>query len=260
MRKRELELIAALAEGNLEDESEARALIAASSEHRAEYEAQKTALEALRSVPSAAMTEQEKAVLRRDVWSSLRSGPTATPKRIPWYYRWSFAGAAVLVVGIGLVAVLNQSGAEDATELAAFEETSQGLAEAPTAGDDGTDDATTEPTIGADSGGAAALESDPLTLYFRDQAGVARNEGIPGLSGPDTDLETRAEEQATCLQELGLEDHQLIAELPVADAANDDLDFTTTYLMVIPAAETLGEATSVTFIDTTTCEVVHIEE
>ena len=43
MRNKEVELIAALAEGSLEDETAARALVASSTKHQAEYEAQKTA-------------------------------------------------------------------------------------------------------------------------------------------------------------------------------------------------------------------------
>jgi len=73
MRKNEIELIAALAEGRLEDETAARALVDSSAAHRAEYEAHKTALEALIAIPSAQLSEHESAALHRDVWTELQS-------------------------------------------------------------------------------------------------------------------------------------------------------------------------------------------
>ncbi len=112
MRDHELELIAALAEGRLEDESEARALIASSAEHLAEYEAQKLAFETLRSTPPAAMTDIERAALHRDVWTELRSPVPVGASGNPWYYRWMPVAAGMFVV-VGLVAVINQGGQDE---------------------------------------------------------------------------------------------------------------------------------------------------
>ena len=109
MGKNEIELIAALAEGRLEDESEARALIASSEKYRVEYEAQKTALDALGEVATTRMTDVEKAALHRDVWTALSAEPVQGKKAAPWYFRWSYAAGALFLL-VGLVAVLSQGG------------------------------------------------------------------------------------------------------------------------------------------------------
>jgi hypothetical protein len=95
MRERDLDLIVALVEGRLEDEEEARALIESSSKHRLEYEAQKTAYQALSSAGTASLSETERAGIRRDVWSDLRSRPTPVVPANPWYYRWVSVAAGV---------------------------------------------------------------------------------------------------------------------------------------------------------------------
>ncbi|MGH8945655.1 MAG: hypothetical protein ACRDVL_05860, partial [Acidimicrobiia bacterium] len=63
MNEREHQLIAALAEGSLEDESEARSLLERSDEAQAEYRLQVAALQALVEVGSASLQETERAEL-----------------------------------------------------------------------------------------------------------------------------------------------------------------------------------------------------
>lgn len=106
MSRREIELVTALAEGVLEDESEARALIERSARLRSIYEEQKLAVEALQSLPQASLTESEKSDLRRDVWTALRAPETTpTPARL----RPAVLGyvAVFALVSVGLVVVLN---------------------------------------------------------------------------------------------------------------------------------------------------------
>ncbi|MEE8375042.1 MAG: hypothetical protein V3S26_01805, partial [Acidimicrobiia bacterium] len=109
MRKHEIELITALAEGTLDDETQARALIESSNKARVEYEAQKTTLAALADVQPAVMSDIEKATLHRDIWTALKAQPVAVKKTAPWYYRWSYAAAGLFLV-VGLFAVLNTDG------------------------------------------------------------------------------------------------------------------------------------------------------
>ncbi|HSM45432.1 MAG TPA: hypothetical protein VK969_10490, partial [Acidimicrobiia bacterium] len=81
MRDDQIELIAALVEGRLEDESEARALIDSAPEFREEYEGQKTAYEMLTRVGTASLSDGERSALHRDVWTSLRQGTNTSPGR-----------------------------------------------------------------------------------------------------------------------------------------------------------------------------------
>lgn len=113
MRDQELELIAALVEGRLEDETEARALITSSIEAREEYETQKLAHDALQAMGTARLGEDERAALHRDVWTDLRAGAPTPKTRRPWYYRWVPVAAALFLV-VGLAAVLSGGGEETA--------------------------------------------------------------------------------------------------------------------------------------------------
>lgn len=258
MRKNELELIAALAEGTLEDESDALALVESSPEHRAEYEAQKAALAALRSVGPAALTEAEKSALHRDVWTQLTAQPTAAAKT-PWYYRLAFGGAAVVVVVAGVLAVLNQGGADDAGT-AAFEEVaedlSQGEAEsaAPLAGD-GADieQADTTEAAATDEG----LADEPGFSYFADVADRYRLQSTRAMSSDDDSF---TEENASCLTRADLDGYVAIGLLEVADAKAAGLDAESPYLVAVPEGAEIDDATPVAFVETGTCLLVHLDE
>ncbi len=105
MHDHDLDLIAALAEGSLHDETAARALVENCPECREEYAGQRAAIEFLASAPEVSMTELERAGLHRDLWTELRSAP-ATTKQVPWWYRWSYVAAGLFVV-VGLAGVLS---------------------------------------------------------------------------------------------------------------------------------------------------------
>lgn len=248
MRDHEIELIAALAEGRLEDESEARALIESSEEARAEYQAQRLALDALSDIGQAEMTEHEKAALHRDVWTALRAGEDAgAPARMPWYLRWSYAAAALFVV-VGLVAVLSQGGGDDsagdAAELAADTAVTTLADSGATRAQDG-DDAVEESDQESEamSDGADALQSAPaIDTEQLSQYATRLRSGELGLS-------EEAAGQDECLESAGLDEHRVVAEI----------ELEAHYLVVLPADESPGAETPITFVDADTCEVVFID-
>src|SRR5690606_41317814 len=83
MSRREIELVTALAEGILADESDARALIERSARLRSIYEEQKLAVEVLKSLAQVSLAEGEKSDQCRDVWAALRSPETSpAPARL----------------------------------------------------------------------------------------------------------------------------------------------------------------------------------
>jgi hypothetical protein len=262
MRSHELELISALVEGTLEDETEARALIASSSELKEEYEAQKAARAALLSISPASLTEAEKATLHREVWTELRSQPPAAV-RTPWYYRWVFSGAAVLLVGIGLFAVLNQ-GVADEAGVAVFEDSAEDLTEggtdsaSPMAGDDGAGIEAVETTEATSAD--EAMADDSAATYFSNAAAMTRSGRSFDPQGSDAEQSSFAEEHAQCLTEAELDGYVAIGIIDTADAKAAGLDTVSPFLVAIPDSAVLEENTPVAFVETNTCRLVHLDE
>ncbi len=249
MRRHELELITALAEGTLDDETEARALIESSEPLRAEYESQRSAIQALRGLPTPKLTEGERASLRRDVWADLRSRPSTSRSSSAWYLRWAGAAAALVVVA-GTVAVLNQ---QASTDLAAS--TDPAAEAAPPSGqDDGeaayerVEDAalaTSDGLAGTEvpSAGASPVDTSELAdvaARLREQETVyayrASDEGV-----------ANEEEHLGCLESLGLEDHQALGEFQAQDGR--------LYIVAVPE-QPLRPETPISFIDATACEMM----
>lgn len=260
MRRHELELIAALAEGILEDETEARALIESSPAHRAEYEMQKAAIDAMRSVPRAEMTDLEKAALRRDLWTALQS-PSTAPAKAPWYYRWSFVAAGVLVVAVGFGAILSQQGEQDAglsergaTELAQEESATDGeLTET-------TSQAARAQAPPADEGDLAADDTDAFSQFFMDNALRARTGAFADFNAmEDATGGSFVAEHAPCVQSAGLEEYEAIGEVTVEQAREAGFDPVYPYLIAVPSGTELSDETPVAFIQFETCEVVFID-
>ncbi|HSK07280.1 MAG TPA: hypothetical protein VK990_07145, partial [Acidimicrobiia bacterium] len=69
MHEHDLDLIAALADGSLPDEAEARALVEVCDVCRSEYGTQLEVLAWVASTPRVEMTELERAALHRDLWT-----------------------------------------------------------------------------------------------------------------------------------------------------------------------------------------------
>jgi hypothetical protein len=241
MHEHDLDLIAALADGSLADDTEALALIESCPECRAEYEGQLTIVRLLASTPAAEMTDLERAGLHRDLWTELRATPTRSSSS-PWWYRWGYAAAGLFVL-VGLVAVLNGGlwlGAGDTAETAeSFSDmaTDEGGGEVPLAGvpEDGSAERATT---------TAAAAAESLPYPFADLAEEARakrhSADFSSLSGGDEDSQD-------CLERLGVEGQQVV----------DRLDLDQVYLVLMPADDE-GSGT-VTFVALRECRIAYVD-
>jgi len=265
MRKNEIELIAALAEGRLEDEAAARALIDSSPTYRTEYEAQKTAYEALGSIPPAKLTEHETAALHRDIWTELQARPLPATTKTPWYYRWSYAAAGLFLV-VGLVLVVDQTnpnfaptallGSDDSTA-ETFAESSAGLDTVDTTSADGAAPATTESAVADDAaaeGSAGAARDGGVAQYaapdFAGLSELAKQTRLGDLeyfdlASADFDEELLAD-MTSCIESAGLIDHDVVG----------DVELENHYIVAVPADIELGPDTPISFVDAGTCELI----
>ncbi|MGH8915015.1 MAG: hypothetical protein ACRDZM_10940 [Acidimicrobiia bacterium] len=253
MHDHDQDLIAALADGSLDDETEGRALIESCDDCLSEYQDQVEILTLLASTPTAHMTDLERAALHRDLWSELNK-PATRPSSPPWWLRWSYV-AAGLFVTIGLVSVLSGQtlfgeAANRAAEVSeTFSETGSGLGdssggaeEAPLYGlDSAEEDAESATTT------AAASADTSLPYPFAELADDAR---AKRASGEDGSFEgtTARDDVEECLQMTGLDDQRVV----------DQLDLDQRYLVVMPEDEAKGS--TVTFIDIDDCEIVYVDE
>lgn len=254
MNRQELELIAALAEGSLDDETEARRMVASSPEFQAEYEAQRTAIETLRQVPEARLTEHERSALRRDVWTELRAQPAGRKLATPWYYRWSTVAAGLVLI-VGLVAVLNRSDstvglsqADDATELAAETER---VATTNLAAEEAADGAAA-PLASDDFG--AALDSDDseeATGFLAEVAVQARLGSAGSLTYSAAEAPDAKQSLELCLAAAGLEGHEVIGQLQFSPE--------TTYIVAAPSEVDLTTDTPISFVDAASCELFYTD-
>lgn len=269
MRNHDLELVAALVEGRLEDETEARALIASSGEAREEYEAQKLAYQSLRSMGTAHLTERERAALHQELWTDLRK-EAPVKGRSPWYYRWAPVAAGLFVV-VGVAAVLSGGGQEVATT---FREMA---AELGGEGEDGAAATTTTAAGTADlysdaAGGAeqapatdtteamsettfAAEESDDNRAFLAAEAARVRERVFTArLQGYDEAVDPEVD---SCLEQAGLTNYGPVATYRPPDTAESDLEG----LIVVAAPEQSVLAESpLAFVDVSTCELVYFDE
>lgn len=249
MHRHDFDLIAALAEGSLDDETEARALLESCEECQAEYRSQLEVLTILSSTPPAEMTELEKASLHRDLWTELRNPSTEAPTGRAWY-RWSYV-AAGLFVTVGLVGVLSGQLGLGGGDSGSGEITEASSDPARFSADDGSAAPLLDaaPAEGGDAESAAtttmaAEEADPLPYAeFAEQARMARES-----SQTSTQTSSSKEDIDRCLDEAGLTDVKVVEEL-VLDQR---------YLLVMPRDET--SQPTVTFIAMDSCEIVYVDE
>jgi hypothetical protein len=259
MHEHDLDLIASLADGSLDEGDEARALVETCEVCRHEYEAQVSVLEALSGLEAARLTDFEKAGLHRDLWTELRSEAVKDKRVVPWWYRLSYAAAGLFVV-VGLVAVLGQSVFNAAGEgdeaSTTFSEVSSGL-----------------------DGGASAESVTPLYSPQADESGGAAPTTTAGATATTlgTSPSVTLESAAPDFEAMADETRQ--GELPAADRAvatakaeclgaaglenyefKGSVERDRTYLVAVPAGVELDSDTPVTFVDADTCEVVHVEK
>ena len=253
MREYDLDLIAALVEGRLEDETEARALVDSSTKHRAEYEAQKLAYETLGAVGSAKLSDHEKAALHRDVWTELQAQPTAVAKKQPWFMRLSYAAAGVLVVA-GVAGVFTQLDNDQAVdtfaEVAADPLGSRDNQDATSA--DSVESADEDAAAGGADDGADGELMPPAATFFTNKAEETRAEGIAS-----DDLESLADQHAECLIDAGLDDYEAIGELEV-DGGPAELSGI--YLVAKPIDEEVDQETPIAFVELASCEVAYLDD
>ena len=244
MHRHDLDLMAALADGSLEDETQARARIESCEECRREYESQKAVLAALAAAPPVAMTEQEKAALHRDLWTELRTGGEMAAKTsTPWWYRFSYAAAGLFVV-VGLVAVVAQLGGSDQaiTEGAAVQETFSEIGSTlEGAGADQIEPAESgESALDADDGQAAAPLAAPELLE--------ELESLRFSASRSADFQADLYEE--CLTRAELEDHKVVDEIEFGGSV---------YLVAVPENEP-EDSELVSYVEAGTCKVVGAEE
>lgn len=240
MHEHDLDLIAALADGSLDDQSAARDLVETCQECRQEYQTQVAILATLAIVEPVTMTELEKASLHRDLWTELRAQPAETAA--PWWYRVSYAAAGLFVV-VGLVAVVNQLAGDEVAET--FSEVSSGLDEgasgetASPLSDDGSEESAGTTVAAADAGAGD-------TPDFKTLAEEARLQQLP----PSVRANDSASEDLDCVNAAGLENQEVVGTV----------DADRKYLIAVANDEDLDAETPVNFVDATTCEVAHVEE
>ncbi len=242
MHRHDLDLIAEYAGGLLEEETVARNLVETCNVCRAEYESQMSVLGALAGMESLAMTDQEKAVLHRDLWTDLRRpATTPTAARRPWA-TWAAGVTAVLLLSVGLVGVLNQLGGGDTTA-ETFSEVGSSL-------DNGFSGEGREETTRAATDGLAGAPSEGLG-YFYDSTTDFASVAEQILADPKrfSDAATFSSAEEECLESTALVGFSLVSD-------NRDL----TWLLVAIADDSDDETPAVAFIDPETCEVIHLEE
>ena len=262
MRKKEVELIAALAEDKLEDETAVRALIASSTKRQAEYDAQKTAYEALSSIPSAQLTEHESAALHRDIWTEFQVQPEAEATKAPWFYRWSYVAAGLFVV-VGLVIVVDQtnsnfaptsllsSGDDSASEapvVTSSADESEGLS-AERALTDTTQSATE--AVGDQESDGVAEYADPDVAGLTELAEQTRSGRLQSFDLAATNFDAAMVDDMTqCIESAGLADHEVVGDVEVENH----------YIVAVPAGAELGPDTPVSFVDINACQVAYTHE
>lgn len=244
MHSHDLDLIAALAEGTLDDETQARAFVQTCDECRAEFEAQTAVLAAIADVPAVTMTENEKAILHRDLWTELRLGEgTEKPTRAQWWYRFSYAAAGVLiVVGIG-AGVLQLTGGEQAVQ--SFSEVGSSLGggagpafDQPDAA--GEEAAEAPEAVTADDGAMSGSgEGESMDFAAMASEVRARPDTLTAQDRSETDLRA-------CLETAGLVDQEPIALIGE-------------YILAVPADQEVGPETQITFVETGICQVAHVD-
>lgn len=255
MRDHEIELIAGLAEGTLDDETAARALIESSAEALAEFQAQKSALTALSAALPAEMSEHERAALRRDVWTAL--GKESQPVvGTPWYYRLSYAAAGLLVV-VGLVSVLNRPGDDERAGLSRTETAELSADAADTTIAQAGEDETMRDADGDALGGGAAPDTTstmslPPEEFFADEAQRVRL-GQP--QDPSSSGDGQLEEDTVCVDTAGLSGYRVVGEV-ISDTEPDGT--AVTFIVAVPPGG-IDDSTPVAFVLADRCEVATIE-
>lgn len=248
MHRHSFDLIAEYANGSLEEDAKARALVASCDDCRTVYEQQKSAIHALQPVQSAAMAEHEKAALHRDLWTTLRN-PEAAPTRValPWWRAtWALGTATVLVIGVGLFGVLSNLGGGDAASTQVISEVGSALdgderTNSDAAGEDLAPAAETTSTAAVQTLGDLATFED-ITRRLRDtQGSTAAYYSEGAFDGSSTEAE--------CIEAAGLVDYFAVVEYLEHPE----------FIVAVPA-DSDAATTPVAFVDRESCTILHKED
>jgi hypothetical protein len=248
MHQHDLDLIAEYAAGTLGDDTEARARVASCQTCAQEYKAQSSVLVELSVIEPALLTEHERARLRRDLWTELRSPADTASSGLanPRWRSWAFGAAALIVVAVALVGVMENFGGGDTAEtvgevgaLDADSRTTSGYAS--TGENTAEDGAGAEEALAPDTTTAAdSSEDTPYLLIAREVRQQPKSEA---------DMLSIDEAKSECLEESGLVEHELVT----------GFEMLTDLLVAVPTAADREDA-PVSFIDPENCDVVHIED
>lgn len=239
MHRHDLSLVAALAEGTLDDDRVARSRLETCPHCLAEYQAQRRAVEALDRMGSTTLTDSERAGLRSRVWSELRAGSAPVKATAPGYRRLSYAAVAALVLVLGVVGALAGGlggGADERLAPAAMEE-----AEEPAA-DMAADDHPPDPL---------AVDPDEPDFFAREADRLRSGAFADGTARLFQADEAEDRELERCMDQAGLSRYQ-----PMGEVIDDDI----TYIVAVPSTAEVAPATPVAFIDRSTCRLVAIDE
>jgi hypothetical protein len=249
MHQHDLDLIAEYAAGTLGDDTEARARVASCQTCAQEFEAQTSVLVELSGIEPALLTEHERARLHRDLWTELRSPADSASSGLvnPKWRSWAFGAAALIVVAVALVGVMENFGGGDAAETAG-EVRALDADSRTTSGYASTDDNAAEDGEGAEEALApdtttTAADSSGDTPYLL----IARE--VRQQPKSEADMLSIDEAKSECLEESGLVEHELVT----------GFETLTELLVAVPIAAD-REVAPVSFIDPENCDVVHIEE
>ncbi len=242
MHRHNFDLIAEFAQGSLDDDARARALVESCDRCRATYDQQMSALDVLSSATTASLSEHEKAALHRDIWTELRSPTPAAEKEAHGWWRtsWALGATAVVVIGVGLFGVLNN---QDST-IQTFSEVGSALGGSPTndlSGEDGlAPDEASPPVPGTKFLDLAGYRSIANEVHSADGTTTAYSRAAAPIEGTSED---------ECLEEAGLDDYLVL----------DDFEALTSLIIAVPEDEALS-ATPIVFVDPDSCTIVHREE
>jgi hypothetical protein len=242
MRKRDIELVTALAEGRLVDETAARALIDRSPRLREHYQTQRRVIEAMAQIPPVALTETERATLHRTVWGVLAGdAPSSATSAGGWSLRWGYAAVALLVVA-GTVSVIGQLGGDNGSLLDEDRTSSQspegGESAAPLDGL-GTPETTSAPHLAGDD-----LRAANFAVY----ADQARGGSLAEV--PVYEMASEESSVAQCVEEAALGGRLILGTIEEEG----------TGYALVTADETVGPDSVIVFVDLDSCTIAYRDE
>lgn len=243
MRKRDIEMVTALAEGRLVDETAARALIDRSPRLREHYQTQRRVIEAMAQIPPVALTETERADLHRNVWGVLAGdAPRSPTPAAGWSLRWGYAAVALLVVA-GTVSVIGQLGGDNGSLLLDEDRTSSqspegGESAAPLDGL-GTPETTSAPSLAGDDLRAASF------AVYADQARSGSLAEVPLY-----EMASEESSVARCVEEAAVGGRLILGTIEEAG----------TGYALVTADEAVGPDSVIVFVDLDSCTIAYRDE